>query len=80
MSLNDILYRDESLAKREAKSGMHHAGYWSCVFQKALFVADPNHNPHATDYNAVNDAHYFAFTDPVTGAQYDVRIKPRSKK
>lgn len=78
MSLNDILYRDEALAKREAEAGMHHALYWSALIQKMLFMADLV--PMATDFNAMNGAHYFEFQDPVTGQTYDVRIKPRGEK
>ena len=80
MTLNDILYRDDALAKREAEAGMHHAGYWSAMIQKILFFVDQSHAPKATDYNSANGAHYFEFRDPVTGQTYDVRIKPRMEK
>jgi len=59
---------------------MHRAMYWSAVFQKALLMADMAHAPKATDYNTMNGAHYFEFTDPATGAIYDVRVKPRGEK
>ena len=80
MSLNDILYRDEALAKREAEAGMHHTMYWASVIRKLLTRADLTIANRATGMNAMNGAHYFELTDPVTGATYDVRIKPRGKK
>lgn len=80
MSLNDILYRDDALAKREAESGMHHTMFWSGIIRGLLTRCDLTIQNRATGMNAMNGAHYFEFTDPVTGAQYDVRIKPRGKK
>ena len=80
MSLNDILYRDDAIAKRESELGMHHALYWVAVIRLLLTRCDLTISNRATGMNAMNGAHYFEFTDPVTGAQYDVRIKPRGKK
>ena len=75
---NDLVYRDDALAKREAESGMHHTMYWATVLRKMLFMR-LGIMAEVTDYNASNGAHYFKFTDPVTGGVYDVRIKPREK-
>ena len=80
MSINDILYRDDELAKREASTGMHHTMFWSAVIRGLLTRCDLSISNRATGMNAMNGAHYFEFTDPVTGQSYDVRIKPRVTK
>lgn len=80
MSLNDIIYRDDKLAKREAEAGMHHTMYWASVIRKLLTRADLAISNRATGMNSMNGAHYFEFVDPVTGQAYDVRIKPRADK
>ena len=79
-TISDFLFRDDALAKRESESGMHHALYWSSVIRKLLTNADITIGTKASGMNAMNGAHYFELTDPVTGATYDVRIKPRGKK
>lgn len=80
MALNDILYRDDALAKREAEAGMHHTMFWASIIRGLLTRCDLAISNRATGMNAMNGAHYFELQDPVTGHTYDVRIKPRIEK
>jgi hypothetical protein len=80
MSLNDILYRDDALAKREAEAGMHHTMFWACIIRGLLTRCDLAISNRSTGMDTMNGAHYFQFDDPITGKTYDVRIKPRTEK
>lgn len=48
---NDLVYRDDALAKREADAGMHHTMYWATVLRKMLFMR-LGIMAEATDYSA----------------------------
>ena len=79
-TFSDILYRDEALAVKEAEAGMYHALYWASIIRSLLTRTDLTIQTRASGMNAMNGAHYFELTDPVTGKVYDVRIKPRGTK
>lgn len=77
MSFNDLIYRDEVLAKKEVACGMHHCGYWEAVFKKFLTQNDQKTTPSHLMADAWHSgAHHFRFVDPATGKSYDVRVKP----
>lgn len=71
--------RDAAVAQREAAEGMHHTMYWACIINKLLFMQHPATQPRALRQNSDNGAWYSAFTDPDTGATYDIRIKKRQR-
>ena len=78
---SEILYRDESMARIDDKNGMHHSGYWSSLFRTVLASTDNLTAPHHTNIDTVSTgAHHFEFRDPVTGSNYEVIVKPASKR
>lgn len=80
MKLNDLLYRDESLAKREAAAGCHHTFYLFCVLSRLLkSVGVETVGEHHNDA-AFTGEHWQNIVDPVTGVGYELRLFPLNQK